>query len=327
MRQSSTRLAPTAAGLLALLLAAAPAAAGPAAAPALEKVRLSVPTRNLLMWPVIMARETGIYREEGLEVELVTLRSNLVPAALTAGEIDYTSNAETVLRAAARGLPVRALMSIGARPTLNLIVRPEITAGAQLKGKAIAVSAPGTITAEIARAAARTFGLDPDRDITLLAAGDQQTRFQMLAAGSAAGAVVDPPVDVIALSKGFRRLAWGRDLLEAPQLGLATSLRKIAERPDQVQRMVRGTLRGLRYVLANRNETVESLAREYGLERALAEQSYDAVVGSFTRDGTMSPTAIRALLAVERDGPADAPLERLVELRFLEQAQRDLGLR
>lgn len=301
----------------------------PSAAPAqsVEKVRLSMPTKNLLMWPFIMAQETGIYRAEGLDVEISFLRSNLVPAALTSGELDYSSNAETVLRATHKGLPLRTLMTIGARPTLSLIVRPEITSGRDLKGKAIAVSAPGTITAEIARAAARSFGLDPDRDITILGVGEQQTRFQTMSGGSAAGAVVDPPVDVIAISQGFKRLVWGRDLLDTPQLGLSTSLKKITERPDQVQRMVRGTLKGLQYVLTHRNETVESLAKEYKLDRALAEASYEAVLGSFSKDGSMNLTAIRNLLASDGKGADEIPLERVAEPRFLEQAQRELGLK
>jgi ABC-type nitrate/sulfonate/bicarbonate transport system substrate-binding protein len=52
--------------MVALLLATFPIPS--AHGQSVEKVRLSAPTRNLLMWPVIMAKETGIYREEGLDV-------------------------------------------------------------------------------------------------------------------------------------------------------------------------------------------------------------------------------------------------------------------
>lgn len=147
-----------------------------------------------------------------------------------------------------------------------------------------------------------------------------------MSAGSAAGAVLDPPLDVIAVSRGFKRLAWGRDLLEIPQLGLGTSTRKISERPDQVQRMMRATLRGLLYVMTHRKETVESLAKEYKLERALAEASYEAVLGSFSKDGSLSAVSIRNLLLEAKAGRA-IPIETIVEPRFLEQAQRELGLK
>lgn len=311
--------------LLALLLGALIAL--PAVAPAMETVRVSVPTRNVMMWPVVMAMETGIYRDEGLDVQISIVRSDLVPAALTVGDLDYTLNSETLIRAAHKGLPVRSVMSIGARPALSLIVRPEIASGAALKGKIIAVSARGSITALVAAAAARSFGLDPDRDITLIAVGDQPTRFQALSAGSAAGAVLDPPMDVIAVAKGFKRLAWGRDLLEIPQLGLGTSVRKISERPEQVQRMVRATLRGLRYVMTHRKETVDSLAKEYRLERSLAEASYEAVLSAFSPDGSLSVTAIANLLRMETKDDGAIVLANVVEPRFVEQAQRELGLR
>ncbi|OLE37873.1 MAG: hypothetical protein AUG00_06920 [Candidatus Rokubacteria bacterium 13_1_20CM_2_70_7] len=310
---------------VALLLATL--AGPPVHAQTVERVRLSVPTRNLMMWPVVMAKEAGIYREEGLDVEISVVRSDLVPAALTAGDLDYTLNSETLIRAAHKGLPVRTVMSIGARPALSLIVRPEIASGQALKGKTIAVSARGSITALVAQAAARSFGLDPLRDITLLAVGDQPTRFQTLSAGSAAGAVLDPPWDVIAVSRGFRRLAGGRDLLEIPQLGLGTSIKKISERPEQVQRMVRATLRGLLYVMTHRKETVDSLAKEYKLERSLAEASYEAVLGSFSKDGSLSAVSIRNLLRAETEGDGPIVVENVVEPRFVERAQRELGLK
>jgi hypothetical protein len=77
--------------------------------------------------------------------------------------------------------------------------------------------------------------------------------------------------------------------------------------------------------MKHRNETIDSLAKDYKLERSMAEASYEVVLASFSKDGSMSPTSIRNLLLT--DGKGEIALEKLVETRFLEQAQRELGLK
>jgi hypothetical protein len=92
----------------------------------------------------------------------------------------------------------------------------------------------------------------------------------------------------------------------------------LAETNDQARETVLGLIPPGATVMAGSSLTLESLAKEYKLERSLAEASYEAVLGSFSKDGSMSAVSIRNLLLAEAKG--DGP-------RFLEQAQRELGLK
>jgi ABC-type nitrate/sulfonate/bicarbonate transport system substrate-binding protein len=67
------------------------APAGPAGPPAsLEKVTIALPSVSGVFVPYMLGLQEGFFREEGLDVELPAMRSNLVTAALAAGEADYT---------------------------------------------------------------------------------------------------------------------------------------------------------------------------------------------------------------------------------------------
>src|SRR5581483_1283178 len=113
----------SAAGLLSAILLFSSSAL--AQAP-LERITLGYPATAMSHFPVFVGREFGQFREEGLEVQLVRVSGNVVVAALLAGELGYTTSADATVRSAVLGLPIKMLAAIGVKPSLSLIVRPEI---------------------------------------------------------------------------------------------------------------------------------------------------------------------------------------------------------
>ncbi len=64
------------------------------------------------------------------------------------------------------------------------------------------------------------------------------------------------PENIVAARKGFNELAFGTDRVDFPQNGFGTSQRRIQENPDEVYRMVRALLRGLRFIWGRRIMTI-----------------------------------------------------------------------
>ncbi|MBI2369495.1 MAG: ABC transporter substrate-binding protein [Deltaproteobacteria bacterium] len=322
-RQTATR------ALLAIGLLGLPLGEGlrPAWGQRLERITIGVPTKNFLYWPLYMAQSRGLFEREGLHADIVVMRSNLMIAALMAGELAYTGSAASAMMATAQGLPIRTVFVLAVRPTLSVIVSPQVQGGRDLRGRSIAISAKGSITDAVARETARHYGLDPDRDIRTVGLGAQSERLAALASGAVAGAVLDPPVDLIALKQGFRRLIWAGEILEAPQAGLATSDRKIREQPQQVLRTVRALLQGLRFVRTQREEAVRSLMADFKVDRATAETSYDLVIRAMSEDGSVGVQALRKaieLARAQRPVPETMEPAHLVDFRFLREAAAKL---
>ena len=101
----------------------------------LERVTLGYPATAMSHFPAFVGREFGQFREEGLDVQLVRVSGNVVVAALLAGELGYTTSADATVRSPVLGMPIKMLAAIGVKPSLSLIVRPEIKTVADLKGK------------------------------------------------------------------------------------------------------------------------------------------------------------------------------------------------
>src|SRR4030095_1894994 len=215
----------------------------------LERVTLGYPATAMSHFPAFVGREFGQFREEGLDVQLGRVSGNVVFAALLAGELGYTTSADATVRSPVLGMPIKMLAAIGVKPSLSLIVRPEIKTVADLKGKAIAISTPGTTTDFTAREIVKHYGLNPDRDITTVGLGDQPQRMAAMQTGTVAGAIVTPPNDLKAEAQGFRLLVFSGDFMEDSLLGvLGTSERRIKERPEQVKKMVRAIVKALLFI-------------------------------------------------------------------------------
>src|SRR5262249_32819343 len=75
------------------------------------RVRRGVVPRSTLDMPYYVARDRGFFREEGLEVEIVLVRSSLSVQALLGGSIDFATATGTAVSAAVSGADVRVIFA------------------------------------------------------------------------------------------------------------------------------------------------------------------------------------------------------------------------
>ncbi|MDP2605500.1 MAG: ABC transporter substrate-binding protein, partial [Deltaproteobacteria bacterium] len=100
----------------------------------LERVTLAIPVHALSQLPAFVGSRFGLFREEGLDVQIIQMRTALVGPALISRDLDFATAADTMLRAATSGLPVKVIAFGGIKPALTLIVRREIKKPEDLKG-------------------------------------------------------------------------------------------------------------------------------------------------------------------------------------------------
>ena len=108
-----------------------------------EVVHIGISTPGLYEIPTEIARRKGFYKDEGLDIRKVVMRTNLQVPALMAGELDYSTVSGLIARASIQGLPVKGVMGWFDRPLHILIGRPGFKKLADLKGRKIGVSGLG----------------------------------------------------------------------------------------------------------------------------------------------------------------------------------------
>ena len=111
----------------------------------LKKVRIGYPAFSLTFLTFFVAKDAGIFKKNGFDVDLVQLAGAVQTSALVAGEIDYLTGITGPLVAAARGLPFKGIMITHDRPLFWVIANPEIRRVEDLIGRTVAVDRLATL--------------------------------------------------------------------------------------------------------------------------------------------------------------------------------------
>jgi len=283
---------------------------------AAERVTIATPSRGLFEFPVVVAMRKGFFKDEGIDVDKVQMQPALGVKALMSGDVDYLLAWGSALRAAVTGVPIKAVVGFADRPLHVLIARPEIKTPKDLKGKVIGVDSVAGTVDYLSRVAMRHFGMEPDRDVTIIVTGESPMRLAALRAGSIDATPIDVAFAVKAEDEGFKRLIYLGDIIELPLSGMAVMDKKLQTQRDQVKRVVRAGVRGTRFMKENRAETIQMLSDYLSITPAQSARAYDASINSFTDDGMISDKGVQLDVQLTKERvkiTRDIPLSQLVD--------------
>src|SRR4030095_2505678 len=128
---------------------------------AADKIRISMTgfAGQFMTFP--LAQKRGFLKEEGIEAEIIRISAAAGRAALSGGEVDYSTGiGGTAIGGALSGIPIRVVACFVPAPVLGLVARPEFKTVQALKGRTIAILIPGGVAHAAARAMVKHFGLD-----------------------------------------------------------------------------------------------------------------------------------------------------------------------
>jgi len=266
-----------------------------------EDVNVAISSVGLYEIPLEIAKRKGFYKEEGLDVRAVVVRTGLQATALAAGELDYSSVGGAVIRAAAKGLPVKVVMGWWDRPLHIMVGKAGVKDIKELKNKRIAISSIGSTPHVMVREALRRAGIDPDREVIFMTIGGSSARLAALQAGT----VDATPLDVAFVEQvdklGLSNFLYFGDIVDFPLGGLGVSVEKIKSNPEQIRRMIRATLKGLRFFKNNKEETLEILRRHLNISGRYSGRVYDFAVRSLSEKGDVAKESLANELRLDRE--------------------------
>lgn len=269
---------------------------------ALDKAHLHVAagiSPNSLLYRY--AIDKGFYHEEGLEV--LPVQAGMLPGiqGLVSGSFDFTQILGQSAGAILRGLPLKIVMVFDTRPLNWLYSAKSITSLQELKkGKQIAVSSFGAAIDQMTRELLPKHGVDPQRDVVLRAIEPTPARIGALMSGAIDAAVLNQLDSLIAKKNGYNELLFYGDHLEFVTAGVAVAEKTLAQRPEFVQRFLRGTLRGFWWVKTNEREVVSRLMKSMKLNESEASVVYRSAVKGMSLDGTIPALLQNKMLTFQR---------------------------
>lgn len=287
-----------------------------------EVVTIGISTVGLYELPTEISKRKGFYREEGLDARKVVIRTPLHVAALLAGELDYSTVTGVILNAAVQGLPLKTVMGWFDKPLHMLFARPNIKKLADLKGKKVAVSTFGSIPHVMLKEAMAASGMNPEKDITVLAVGGSGDRLAALAAGS----VDASPLDVAYIQRteqlGFTNLLYFGDVVNLRLGGFAVNTDKIQKNPEQITRVIRATLKGVRFLKSNKPETLAIMRDYLKISGEYVEKVYQFALRSLNEDGLVAKSSLDNEIRLTREQlkiKDEIPESKVAEWKFIKE--------
>jgi NitT/TauT family transport system substrate-binding protein len=292
----------------------------------LKKVRLAIPTVDIVTLPLKMAQAKGFYQKEGLEVEIILIAGALGVRAVLGNSVEFSTASGSILAAAARGVPVKLVSVITTKPTFDLISEPQIQTFQQLKGKQIGISTRGGTFEHITRLILEKNGLNPDKDVAILALGRQDDLHLALKSGRISAAIYSPPRSLMLYRDGFHKLAFSGDYLpHYPIGGIGVTDDLIKKRRADIHAFVAASLSGMDYYRQNRSEAIKFIASELKMsDLTLAGQMFDWHRTVLADEGRPSQAWIKGVLDFTRKSlelSSPIPADQVFDFSFVGRAR------
>jgi len=266
----------------------------------LQKVTLSYSSSGITSIEFFIARERKFFQEEGLEPLLIQMSANTAIAAAVTGELTGLSSIGSAIRAIQRGAPLRVVSVSLRRPIFWLVSRPEYRSVKDLKGKVLATATIGGSQHTAAKKMISLGGIDPDKDLTTIAGGEESRHLQGLISNTVQVAAISPPWVLLARDKyKMNVLDSAVDKYASIQNGLAVGVKTLQEKPDLVKKLLRAKSKAARYFEQNEHEISEMLAKMWNTDLPTALESYRLSKPAFTVTGIPTEEEIKEYLVLD----------------------------
>jgi ABC-type nitrate/sulfonate/bicarbonate transport system substrate-binding protein len=291
-------------------------------------------------WPIRIAQDKGHFAQAGIEVKLTpTPNSVFQMTNLIEGKFDIGMTAVDNVIAYMEGQGEVAVSTqpdlfvfMGGSPSIPALTTiPEIKTYQGLKGKTLAVDAVTTGYAFVLYDLLKRNGVQSS-DYKVEPAGGTTARWKGLEEGKYAGAILNPPIYLIAKAKGYNILDYARDVYGNYEESVATTRRSWAFANEKtLLAYIKSYVAAVEWLRdANNKDEAVAILRKYfpELSAELAAATYADVVGprGIAAKSQLNVAGIRKVLELRSEyGQPKKTLTdpaRYYDLKYYETAVR-----
>jgi len=291
-----------------------------------DKIRAGTPEPTAFVFAgVNVGIDTGIFKKHGLDVERIDFAGGAkLHQAMTAGSLDVIIGTGSDMVFLMKGSPERGVAAYANDlNSVSLVVRADDTVKsiADLKGKTIGTTTTGSFTSWIAKTIAAKHGIGAD-NINLAYLGTMSGIIAGLLSKNVDAIVGTTSGSLVLESEGKVRILAkaGDEIHDFIADVIYASEPMMKERPDALRRFLAAWFETMRFMKANKAETIRITQKMTRLSDEVAGKIYDAEMPSFFTDGHFDRKKLAAVKQALLDvGVIDktAPDDQLISEKFL----------
>jgi ABC-type nitrate/sulfonate/bicarbonate transport system substrate-binding protein len=300
---------------------------GPAPAQELKRIRIGYPSLSFRQSNVWVAKEVGLFKKYGLDVEPIFLRGGQIATQALAGGDPPIVNIGTVVQANLTGFNLVLVAAVETQYDQIVFARPGITQLEQLKGKRFGISGFGAATHYATIILMKHLNLDA-KDLTLLPTGPDAERLAAMSAGKIDATLFTSSSSAPARKAGFTELLQIADLgVEVQGNGFATSRAYVQTNRDVVKNALKGFVEAIYFTYANKKEAQRVFAKYMRTnDPEVLEDSYQGYVTSIPKKPYPTLKGIQFMLDMlteKMPQAKNAKPEQFVDLSFLQELEKE----
>ena len=295
-----------------------------AAAEGAKKLRLAYAGWELGTAVAYVGVDSGLFKKHLLDIEEIPIRDTLSAGVQSLLGVDLLigfGNPLAILQPVMSGADITLIGAHVSFDQYGMAVSSGISAVKELKGKKVGVSALGARSDLIARVMLRRAGLDPAKDVEMVAAGLTPARALALSKNLVQGAPLREDVAAEAKKLGIK-------VLEVKAVPVVTDLlmttRSFIKREEEtVRRFMRAYADAIHYFVSQRDDSLAILKKYFPTTQGLTvDAMYDNFSAQLRPLPELNSEAIQALMdvgsVVDQRAKTLKPAD-IVEPRFLDE--------
>jgi NitT/TauT family transport system substrate-binding protein len=306
---------------------------------ATHELLVAEPVHSTGYLPMYIAMANNYFADAGIEVKIVTIETGAghTNAVLSGQAFAFIGGPEHCAFAKAKGAELRAVVHCVDRGNVYFCAAKGLAPQGRdfagvLKGKTIATSGFGGTPNSITRYLLKKWNLDAKNDVTLVETANSAILATVRSRQAQIGSVTEPFV-----TQGVKQSIWSEPFFNVPkELGpyaystINVRLDSIRKEPEVVRGFVRGMMKALRFLYADRSGAAEIAKKQFptmaldDLKATLDRSFADAM---WSPDGVISRQAWDTGKAVVMDAgilKTDVKYDDIIDMSFVESLRSSL---
>jgi len=272
-----------------------------------------------------IAVEQKLFALHGVNVEFTQSAGTTMIRALDSGSLQLAIvGGGQALSAYLKGVDVRIISGLVNAIPFQLWAKPEIPGVRDLKGKLIANTPPGTSLNLANQVMLARAGLDPVKDVKLIAFGRLGLVSQALFTGVVDAALLSPPETTEAKRSGLHMIIdMTTARIPCPFTSVVTTRAMLEKEPLLLGRFLKAILHGVNLALTNPDLAKKTIGRSMRLTDPEAiEAVYQRVTMVYERFPIVSKEAIDTILKVSPEASNRNPYA-VLDMSVLERIEKE----
>ncbi len=248
--------------------------------------------------PLDVAVQKGFFKKYGLDVQSIAFAGDAkLQQAMAADGIDLALGSGPGMAFIIKGSPVKAIAAMAGPPLLlAIVVRPDgPKTVADLKGKKVSVSTPGSLTYWLVSETSRRQGWGP-KGIEIQPMGAMPGQIAALKRGDIDGAIMDigNAFELEKKGKGRLLVRFG-DIKDFIIHVIYATNKAIANRPEDLRGFLKGWFETIAYMRSHKDQTVKIAAQVMQKDPEITARTYDELMPMFSDTGKFNSKALAVL--------------------------------